>query len=376
METSSKKKVLFTATEDYHILSFHIPFLKLFKERGYEVHVATNGDEKIPFCDVKHVICFERSPFRFNNLKAIKQVKELCEKEKFDIIHTHTPMGATVTRLGARKSRKVNKTRVIYTAHGFHFFKGAPLLNWMLFYPVEKWLSKYTDTLILINPEDYDRAKRKFGRRCHDIQYVPGVGLDEKKFDIDFSDTEREKLRESLGLKDSDFVIIYPAELSVTKRQTWLINSISDFLKSNPKVHLLLPGRDSLHGECQNLAFENGIENQIHFLGYRKDIFKLLNISNLSISASKREGLPVNIMEAMFVGLPIVASNCRGNRDLVKDGVNGFLVDLDDSKRFEECVRTIYLENSDRFSKESKKLINDYTLSAVLPKMESIYFGE
>lgn len=126
------KKVLFTATVDSHILHFHIPYLKLFKENGYEVHVATNGDEKIPYCDVKHKISFERSPIKLNNLKAIKQLKKVIDKEKFDIIHCHTPMGSVVTRLAAKKARK-NGTRVIYTAHGFHFYKGASLFNWLFF---------------------------------------------------------------------------------------------------------------------------------------------------------------------------------------------------------------------------------------------------
>ena len=129
------KKVLFTATVDSHILHFHIPYLKLFKENGYEVHVATNGDEKIPYCDVKHKISFERNPIKLNNLKAIKQLKKVIDKEKFDIIHCHTPMGSVVTRLAAKKARK-NGTRVIYTAHGFHFYKGSPLLNWLIFYPI------------------------------------------------------------------------------------------------------------------------------------------------------------------------------------------------------------------------------------------------
>jgi len=160
----SMKKVLFTATVDSHIMQFHLPFLKLFKEKGYEVHVATSGNEKIPYCDVKHVVTFERNPIKINNLKAIKQLKKICEEEKFDIIHTHTPMGSVITRLAARESRKKYKTRVIYTAHGFHFFNGAPLLNWIIYYPVEKWCAKYTDTLILINHEDYNLAKEKFSK--------------------------------------------------------------------------------------------------------------------------------------------------------------------------------------------------------------------
>ena len=367
------KKVLFTATVDSHILAFHLPFLKWFKEQGYEVHVATNGDEEIPYCDKKIKISFERSPFKLNNIKAIFQLRKILLEEKYDIIHTHTPMGSVVTRLAAKKARK-HGTRVIYTAHGFHFFKGAPLLNWTLFYPVEKYLSKYTDTLILINKEDYNLAKNKF-KKCKDIQYVPGVGIDENKFDIKMTKKEKNELRKSLGLKDSDFVMIYPAELSNRKRQIWLINTISTLLKENKDIHLLLPGKDSLNGQCQKLVRELNLENQIHFLGFRKDIPKLLKISDLSVSSSRQEGLPVNIMEAMYVGLPIVASDCRGNRDLVKDGENGYIVPLDDSEMFVNKIIKIYNDCTlyKILKKNNQKKIFKYLLSEVMIMMSKIY---
>lgn len=368
------KKVLFTATVDSHILQFHLPFLKLFKDKDYEVHVATNGNEDIPYCDVKHVVSFERSPYKLNNLKAIKQLKKICDDENFDIIHCHTPMGGVVTRLAARKARK-NGTRVIYTAHGFHFFKGASIKNWLLFYPVEKYLAKYTDTLITINNEDFETAKKKFSKRCKDIQYVPGVGIDEKKFDFEMTKKEKHDLRESIGLKDDDFVMIYPAELSKRKRQIWLINALSSFMKDNKNVHLLLPGKDSLNGKCQKLSDNLELNNQIHFLGYRKDIPKLLKISNLALSSANQEGLPVNIMEAMYVGLPIVASDCRGNRDLVKDGINGSLVDINDSINFSRNVNNIYLSDVSKYSENSKEIIKEYLLDKIIIIMKSIYKG-
>ncbi|MBR2289909.1 MAG: glycosyltransferase family 4 protein [Clostridia bacterium] len=367
------KKVLFTATVDSHILHFHIPFLKLFKENGYEVHVATNGNEEIPYCDVKHTVSFERSPLKINNLKAIKQLKEIIDSEKFDIIHCHTPMGSVVTRLAALKARK-NGTRVIYTAHGFHFFKGAPLKNWLIFYPVEKYLSKYTDTLITINQEDYELAKNKF-TKCKDIQYVPGVGIDPKKFDFEFSDEDKKALRGSLGLKEEDFVMIYPAEISNRKRQMWLIDSVKELLQKNSDLHLLLPGKDSLNGKCQELTNQLRLDNQIHILGYRKDIPQLLKISNLAVSTANQEGLPVNLMEAMYVGLPIVASNCRGNRDLITNENNGFLVELEDSEEFTKDILLLRndKELSSKFDANNQTLINSFLLDGVMKEMKKIY---
>ena len=284
-------------------------------------------------------------------------------------------MGSVVTRLAAKKARKKYHTRVIYTAHGFHFFKGAPLLNWLLFYPVEKWLAKYTDTLILINQEDYDLAKKKFSRRCYDIQYVPGVGIDEAKFNFKMTDKEKHDIRDSLGLKDEDFIMIYPAELSKRKRQMWLINSLNCLMKENPNIHLLLPGKDSLNGKCQQLVKQLELDKQVHFLGYRKDIPQLLKISNLALSSANQEGLPVNVMEALYVGLPVVASDCRGNRDLINNNENGFLVELNDSKTFVESVEKIYSNSVDikEIISNNKKIIKNYLLPSILKKMTDIY---
>ena len=258
-----KKKVLFTATVDSHILNFHTPYLKYFKDNGYEVHVATNGTEKIPYCDIKHTVSFERSPFRLNNLKARKQLKKIIDTEQFEIIHTHTPMGSVVTRLAALNARKKFNTRVIYTAHGFHFYDGAPVQNWLFFYPVEKYLARYTDTLITINQEDYQRAKNKFKTR---VEYVPGVGIDESKFKFKMSKKEKSDLRKSLGLKDTDFVLIYAAELNKNKNQKMLIEAMSEIIKINKNVHLLLPGNDSLNKFHGRLVRDYGLIMNVHIL--------------------------------------------------------------------------------------------------------------
>ena len=365
------KKVLFTATVDSHILQFHIPFLKYFKDKGYEVHVATNGDEEIPYCDKKIKVSFERSPFKFNNIRAIKQLRKVINEEHYDIIHTHTPMGSVVTRLASKSARK-SGTRVIYTAHGFHFYKGASLKNWLLFYPIEKLLSRITDDLITINMEDYELARKKFNCQVH---YVPGVGIDENKFDFSMSNEDKKELRKSLNLKDEDFVMIYPAEISARKRQMWLINAIAELLRSHKDIHLLLPGKDSLNGKCQKLVKELELSSQVHFLGYRKDIPKLLKIANVALSSANQEGLPVNIMEAMYIGLPIVASDCRGNRDLVKNKYNGYLIEIKDSTSFSNSVEKIYQNDKEtiQFSKNSKKEINNYLLNKIMTKMDDIY---
>ncbi len=368
-----KKKVLFTATVDSHILLFHLPYLRYFKEKGYEVHVATNGQEKIPYCDKKYTMPFARSPYKIDNLKALKQLKKIINQEKYEIIHTHTPMGAVVTRLAAKKARTAG-TRVIYTAHGFHFFKGSKTINWLLFYPVEKYLAKYTDTLITINEEDYQLAKKKF-KKCHDIKYVKGIGLDEEKFNFVMTTGEKTKLKTSLGLNKEDFILIYPAELSKRKRQTWLIESLKDLLYKEKNIHLLLPGKDSLNQEHQKLITKYHLENQIHLLGFRNDIPKLLTISDIALSSSNQEGLAVNVIEAMYLGLPLVITDCRGNRDLVEDQKTGYLIPINNQQMFRNKVEELYKNKDLRatFKKSNQEKAKEYLLKNILPVMIEIY---
>lgn len=364
------KKILYVATVDIHIKSFHLPYLKMLKENGYEVHVATNGDEQFPYCDVKHKICIERSPFKLNNLKAIKQLKRIIDEEKFDIIHCHTPMGSVVTRLAAKEARK-NGTRVIYTCHGFHFYKGAPIKNWLLFYPVEWYLAKFTDTLITINQEDYKRAQKKFGKRCKDIQYVPGVGIDTKKFDFEMPEDEKVKIKENLGVKKDEFVLIYPARLCQDKNQILILNLMKKI--DYKDVVLLLPGKDEYKGYYQQYVKENKIKN-VKFLGERMDIPKLLKVSDLLIASSVREGFGINLVEALINGIPVIAVDNRGHREIIEDGINGFIIDNDINDLIDKfnCLymnRSLYEQLRDNCYESSKK----YFLINSLNIMKKIY---
>ena len=367
------KKVLFTATVDSHILQFHIPYLKMFKEKGYEVHVATNGTENIPYCDVKHVVSFERCPIKINNLKAIKQLKKIIDKEKFEIIHCHTPMGSVVTRLAAKKAREEG-TKVIYTAHGFHFYKGAPLINWMIFYPIEKYLSQYTDCLITINNEDYELARKKF-KKCKQIELIYGVGVDENKFNFKMTNQEKHELRKSLGLRDNDFVLIEVGELNKNKNQIMAIEAMKDLVKINNSIKLLLVGVGTQEQFYQNKIKEYNLQNNVYILGYRRDIPKLMKISNILLSLSYREGLPVNVMEAMASGLPIIATDCRGNKDLIVNGENGYIININNMNELKEKILFL-LENKnicEQFEINSKKKIKKYGNQEIKDRLKQIY---
>lgn len=358
------KKILYTATVDKHIISFHIPYLKMLKEMGYEVHVATNGTEQIAYCDVKHTVTFERNPFKINNIKAIYQLKKIIENEKFDLIHCHTPMGSAVTRFAAKNARK-NGTRVIYTAHGFHFFKGAPILNWLLFYPVEKYLSKYTDTIITINNEDFELARKKFKRVK--IEYVPGIGIDPKKFNFEMTEEEKIRLREEVGCEKDDFVIICIGELNKNKNQIMAIKALNEVIKQKNNVKLLIVGEGLLKQKYENVINKLGLEKSIKLLGYRTDVSRLIKISDLGVSCSKREGLPVNILEMLFCNLPVIATNNRGHRDLIEEEKLIF-----DNKYISLSDRIIYLINNLKVLIINKKL-KHYELNNLINKIKNIY---
>ena len=366
------KKVLFVATVDSHIRHFHIPYLKLLKDCGYEVHVATNGDEVFPYCDKKIKFQIERSPYSFKNVKAIQELKKIINKENYDIIHCHTPMGSVVTRLASKIARK-NGTRVIYTAHGFHFYKGAPLLNWLLFYPVEKYLAKFTDTIITINKEDYNLAKKKFSKRCKDIKYIPGVGIDAGKFSFKMSEKEKIKLKNSLGLQKKDFVLIFPAELNKNKNQVFLINAMKKIIQKDDSIHLLLPGEDSYSEYYHRLVQKIGIKNNVHFLGYRKDIPQLLSISDIAVSSSLREGLPVNVIESLTVGLPVIALNCRGMKDIIVNNENGYIVENENEFIDKLNYLRKHPKKTEYMSNKNKEKAKKYQLQNIEKMMRKVY---
>ncbi len=359
------KKVLFVATVTRHINAFHIPYLKWFKEQGYEVHVASNGNEKIEYCDRHFNIPFERFPLKLDNIKAYKELKKIINDNNYKIVHCHTPVGGVIARLAARKSRKKYKTKVIYTAHGFHFYNGAPLLNWIIYYPIEKLCTRWTDCLITINEEDYKLAKKKF--RIKEIELVNGVGIDEKKFNFQMSDEEKEKIRKELNLKGDDYILIQVGELNKNKNQIMTIEAMKKLVKENKKIKLLLVGKGDLKEFYEKKIEEYDLKDNIFLLGFRRDIPELLKISDCLISTSKREGLPVNLMEATICRLPIIATECRGNRDIAKKIVEiGNINEL--CSNINKCIK-----NKDVYICQD---VDKYKIENIMKKMGVIYSNE
>lgn len=366
------KKVLFVAHMDSHIANFHLPYLKWFKDNGYETHVASNSKEstrEILYCDVKHQIDFLRSPFSLKNFKVYKSFKKIVKENDFSLVHAHTPMGGLFTRLAFRNK----KTPVFYTAHGFHFLKGGSKLSWLMFYPIEKYLSKYTNELITINNEDYMLAKSKFSKKCN-VNFIHGVGVDFKDF-LELSQEAKEKVRNSFRLKSDDFVLVYVAELTIGKNQGFLINAVNTLKDKYPNIKLLLVGYGKEKENYEKMVKTLKLESYIKILGYRKDINEINNIADLVVSSSLREGLPKGLLEALSIGKPILASNVRGNNELVINDVNGYLYPANNEAMFIKFFETLYDNKQlrDKFGLESHKLSLQFDINIILNEMVSIY---
>lgn len=372
-------KVLFVATVvKTHIMEFHIPYLRMFKEMGWKTAVAARNDYEnpadcvIPYCDTYYDIPFERNPLKLGNVKAYKELKKVIDTGAYDILHCHTPVGAMLTRLAAKQARKCG-TRVFYTAHGFHFYKGAPAINWLLYYPVEKWLSRYTDVLITINKEDYERAKGfKSGRVC----YVPGVGIDLKKFHVGYVD--KVEKRKEIGVGADDFVLLSVGELIPCKNHEVVIRAMS-VLKQNSElnpIQLVICGQGTYESDLKRLAEELRVSDHVRFLGYRNDISELCNCADLFVFMSHQEGLPVALMEAMACGLPVVCSNIRGNTDLIADGVTGLIADHTPEK-LAESINTMRKDTAlrDRLATAALQKIKQFDLSRVETEIRKICGG-
>ncbi|MGZ0876510.1 glycosyltransferase family 4 protein [Priestia megaterium] len=364
-------KVLFCATVDFHFQAFHLPYMKWFKEQGWEVHVAASGNMELPYVDQKYNISIQRSPFHRGNMKAYRELKTVIDENKYNIIHCHTPMGGVLARLAARKARKQG-TKVIYTAHGFHFCKGAPPVNWLLYYPIEKTLAHYTDCLITINQEDYQLATQHF--KAKRIEHVHGVGINTENFKP-ANEKEKIQLKKSFGYHPDDFLLFYAAEFNKNKNQQLLLQSLALIKDEIPHAKLLLAGKGPLLENCRELAANLGIFHMVEFLGYRNDLQKIVPMCDVAVASSLREGLPVNIMEAMACGLPIVACSNRGHIELVQESLNGYIVPANEYQTFSLRILEIYRSKKlyRKMSMESKRIIRNFSLNQVTKELSNVY---
>ncbi len=364
------KKVLFISHVS-NFQNFNWPFMQYFKDKGYIVHYASDGSKKIKYCDKSFSLSIKRRPLRLGNIRAIYQLRKILNKENYDLIHCHTPMGGVVARLATKKLFKKNKLKVIYTAHGFHFFKGSSKLSWIFFYNIEKYLSKYSNAIITINKEDYITAKENFKSN---IYLIDGVGVNLDNFSpVSYED--KNKLRNIYKYNENDFIIIMVAEYTKNKNHKFLIESIKELSNSINNMKVLLAGVGDEYESISNLINSYGLNNTIYQLGYRRDIPSLLNISDVLVVCSYREGLPVNLIEAEACGVIPVATNIRGVKDVIDNEKFGYLYPINNKDLFIDKIKYIY-NNKSNLSNLRNKIINrskKYSVELAIKNMDIIY---
>lgn len=367
-------KILYITTISLTINTFFKPHIEMLVKDGNQVDIACNCkdlelDELYSQlgCEAFQ-IDFSRSPLSPDNIRAYKQLKRVIENGGYDIVHCHTPNASAITRLVCRGFRKKNGLKVYYTAHGFHFFKGASKLNWMLYYPVEKLCSRFTDKLITINQEDYQLAKSKF--KAKEVCYVRGVGLDLSKFENIQIDINQK--RHELDVPDDATLLISVGELSDRKNHKVIIDAMAKL--QNDNFHYIIVGNGPLSEYLKDYAEKNNLHNRVHFLGYRKDIVELYKTADICCFPSIHEGLPVALMEAMACGTPVVCSKIRGNVDLIEED-GGFLVEPYDVDGFAQALKKMSADYDLRmkFSQVNLKKVVNFSKDNVLTEMRELY---
>lgn len=372
-------KVLLTATVQSHICQFHKPLVEVLHAHGCEVHVAARNNLaeknglKLDFVDKVFDVPFSRSPKSPNNLKAKKMLKQIIDDGHYDVIHCNTPVGGIITRLAAQKARKKG-TKVFYTAHGFHFYDGAPKKNWMVFYPLEKDFSRKCDKLICINKEDYQTAKVK-GFHCQ-VERIHGVGVDEKRY-FPVDEAEKRRLRKEMGYGEDQKLILCVGELLPNKNQKMAIHAMQKIVKKYPDAILFIAGNGPEKENLENEIKLCGLENNVKMLGYCTHLQDYQHICDLLVSCSYREGLPLNIVESMLSGNPVVASINRGHKELIKNGENGYLVNRDDADTMADRVLELLADSkrAEQFGKNAYDFAIGYCFTSVKKELEDIYFG-
>ena len=375
-----KDKVLIVASVASMIDQFNMPNIILLKKMGYEVDVACNfveGNtcsferiqtlkEKLKKLNVDvFQIDFCRSPMAFfKNIKAYKQVLKLMRFTHYRFVHCHSPIGGLCARIAAHKTQ----TKVIYTAHGFHFYKGAPLLNWLFYYPIEYMLSYYTDVLITINHEDYNRSLTFHAKQN---VYIPGVGVNLAKFHIATPDEKlRKRLQLNLGLEASDIVCMCVGELNKNKNQLFIIKNIERLLSTYPQLKLFIVGRGKEYVTLDAYIKNNGLAANVFLLGYRTDICDILNASDIGISASIREGLPVNVIEFVASGLKVICADNRGHRDIAEH-THVLIYKQSDSDDFVKILRECI--NNKNIDSHDKNDISSFAEENVIFQLNQLY---
>lgn len=370
------KKALIVSTVSRQFTLFERENINILIEMGYEVHCAANyndANDDLKELDIKkHHIDIQRSPFSFKQIKAFFQLKKLMNEQRFNLIHCHAPMGGVLGRVCAKVT---NTNKVIYTAHGFHFYKGAPIVNNIIYKNIEKLMARYTDILITMNNEDYEIAKKFKLKPNGRVVKIPGVGVDTEG--IKSIIVDKEKIRKEIEIPKEAFLMLSVGELIPRKNHIQVIKALSKLVneKNRKDIYYVICGRGILLNKLKEKCIELNVEKNVKFLGYRKDVYKIMKSSDIFIFPSLQEGLPKSVMEAMSAGMPIIASEIRGNIDLIENNKNGFLVDEKNSESFFEKINQLYVDRKKciEFGNRNLNIIKNYDINEVNKIMKKVY---
>lgn len=366
------KKILYVTTVSRTINAFLIPHIERLMDEGYEVDCACSIDKEVD----KRIVAkgcnifdtpFSRNPLDVKNIKAFKKLIKLQIENQYDIVHVHTPVASVFGRL---LKRKFPSLKTIYTVHGFHFFKGGPKLNWLIYYPIEKLMAKYTDLAITINSEDFERAKQ-IGIK--EVYMTNGVGLD-----LDFYNKklyDKKQCRKKFNINHNDFVIVMIAEVNKNKNHEQMITVVEKLVKHNYKIKVLCVGEGVLFNKIKEKIKNRNLNEVIKMLGYRKNINEIITCADIGLLVSYREGLPRNIMELMAFGKPVVGTNIRGIRDIIKDGYNGYIADIGDIDNMVKVIELL-IDNKELLASLGENAYNSvdiYSIDEVVNDIATFY---
>lgn len=366
-------RVLYIATSDIHLDTFHRPYLNWLAEEGIQVDIVVEnrGDKVFDVVSKTFYLDFPRSLFKKKLYQTYRELKNIIDLGDYDIIHCHTPIPSMLTRLAARKARKKG-AKVLYTAHGFHFYKGGPIVRWLTYYPAEYFLSCFTDAIITINQEDYDYVN---GKMCHkDSYYIKGIGVDSKKF-RPFSNQEITEKRHELGVGKDAFILLYVAEFIPRKNHEFIIKALPTLIQSIPEIIVIFAGKGILMDRMMSLANKLEVSPYIQFLGFRNDIHLLSGMADIGISSSKHEGLGLGLAEEMMCRKPIVASFDRGHKEMIVPGQTGFMFEPNNQAQFIKYVVELYNDNElrTRMGENAFEKSKEFDISNSLESMKKIY---
>ena len=356
-------KMLVVCTTDSMIWNFLIPHIEYWKEKGNTVDIACSKtgfyfDELAN----KHgytmfEMPFTRFPFSTANMRAFKQLKTLVVSNDYDVVVSQEPVGGVLGRLAGCKGGAKN----VYAAHGFHFFKGAPLKNWLIFYPIEKFMARKTDVLVTINEEDYQAAQNFKAKK---VVKIDGIGVNLERFSC--TGIDRDQKRQELGIPANAKVILTVAEMIPRKNYQTALKTIASLKDKN--ILYLICGDGELQMDLEELCKRLGVEQQVHFLGFRKDVNEIYHCADLFLFTSFQEGLSIALIEAMTAGLPIVCSRIRGNTDLVVEGKGGWLCDPVDVDAFAACISKVLAENAPPYGKYNAEHVRQFDIGRAVEK--------